>query len=180
MENETKQTTESTEKKQGWLKSHLAICIICVVVIAAVAVGIFFVVQNQGNSPEKVAEIYVEAMNEGSSDKLMGITDVKGAFAWENCNRDVEKFAEEYGKVSDEDANSYKEDMKKSLDSAMAMLKAFGGVNISLKNVEKPEEIGKNLFKVKFTMGMEAFGTQQEQSLALAVYNGKFIGEISE
>ena len=62
--NETKTTTESTEKKQGWLKSHLALCIICVVIIAAVVVGVYLGMQNQADTAEKVAEKYVTAMKD--------------------------------------------------------------------------------------------------------------------
>ena len=178
--NETKTTTESTEKKQGWLKSHLALCIICVVIIAAVVVGVYFVMQNQADTPEKVAEKYVTAMKEGNSDQIMQITDIKGAYAWDKCGKDASKFIEEYNKTSDDAVNSYKDELKSSLDSAMAMLKAFGGVNISLKNVETPVELSKGLYKVKANMEMEAFGMKQDKGTSLLVYNGKYIGEYSE
>ena len=103
MENETKQITE---EEQSWFKSRLSIFIICAVVIAVAAVGVYIMVSNQGDSPEKVAEKYVAAMSEGSSDMLMEITDVKGTYAWEKCDKDTNKFLEEYKKISDEDVNS--------------------------------------------------------------------------
>lgn len=180
MENETNQTNTTANKKQGWFKQHLTLCIIIAVIIVAAVVGAYFIFANQGLSPEDVAKKYVEAMSEGSSDKLMEITDLKGAYAWEECDNKIDKFIEKYQNTSDSDVNSYKDEMKKSLDTAMAMLKAFGGVQISLKDVEKPENLGNGLYKVKANMQMEAFGQTQDQGVTLLVYNGKYIGEISE
>lgn len=183
MENETNNTntTNTTEeKKQNWFKQHIALCIIIAVVIVVAAVGVCFLFSNKGLTPEEVATKYVEAMSEGSSDKIMELTDLKGAYAWEKCDNQADKFIEEYNKISDADVDSYKDEMKKSLDTAMAMLKAFGGVQISLKDVEKPEELGKGLYKVKTNMKMEAFGNEQDRANILVVYNGKYVGTISE
>lgn len=178
MENETKK--EPVENKQNWFKAHAALCIICLVVIVAAVVGVYFLMQNQAMTPEKVAENYVAAMNEGSADKIIEITDLKGAYVWDNCGKDASKFIEEYNKTSDVDVNAYKDKLKNSLDSAMAMLKAFGGVKISLQNIETPEELATGLYKVQANMQMEAFGMQQDQSITLVTYNGKYIGEYSE
>lgn len=184
MEDKTNTTnsTNSTEQKTpktNWFKSHLSLCIILVIIIAAVVAGAYFLL-NKGDSPEQVAEKYVNAMSEGSSDKILEITDLKGAYAWEKCGKDADKFLEQYKNSPDFDVNSYKDTLKKSLDQAMAMLKTFGDIKISLQGVEKPEEIAKGLYKVKAKIKMEAFGQETEQTAILAVYNGKYIGEISE
>jgi TPP-dependent indolepyruvate ferredoxin oxidoreductase alpha subunit len=130
---------------------------------------------------EQVVKTYVEAMQEGNADKLMNITDVKGACAWTKCGRNASKFEETYNSISDEDAKAYEKTAKTGLDTAMGLLKSLGGVQISLNNIEKPEEMAKNLFKVKATMKMKVsvFGVDQEQDqdISLVVYNGRYIGE---
>lgn len=181
MSEETK-TTESTETKQNWFKSHMTLCIICaVVVIAAVVAVVLLVNNNGGQSPEEVVKTYVAAMQEGNTDKIMDMTDIKGAYAWYECGGDAEKFEEEYNKISDSEINSYKDTFKSGIDSAMGMLKAFGGVEMSINSIEKPEELAKGLYKVNANVKMKVsvFGTNQEQDqdLSLAVYNGKYIGE---
>ncbi|MBR3002655.1 MAG: hypothetical protein IKF38_03710 [Clostridia bacterium] len=177
MENENNQTNTTAEKKQGWVKQHLALCVIILVILVAAGVGAYFLFANQGASPEEVATKYVEAMSEGNTDKLLEITDLKGAYAWEKCENDINKFKEEYKNAPEDEINSYKDKMKSSIDTAMGMLKTFGGVKITLKNVEKPESLGNGIYKVKANMQMEAFGQSQEQELKLVVYNGKYIGE---
>ena len=171
MGNETK-----TENKQNWVKQHLALCIIIAVIIVVV-VGVTIYIFS-GSNPEEVAKKYVEAMSEGSTDKLMEITDLKGAYAWEKCDGDVDKFLEEYKNVSDEEVASQKEEMRKSLDTAMAMLKTFGGVQISLKNIENTENLGKGISKVKVNIQMEMQGNTQEQDVTIVVYQGKLITQI--
>lgn len=181
-ENSTNTTNTTTEKKTNWFKSHMAVCIISAVVVIAAVVAIVLLVGNKGGqSPEDVVKTYVEAMQEGNADKLMNITDVKGACAWTKCGRNVSKFEETYNSISDEDAKSYEKTAKTGLETAMGLLKSFGGVQISLNNIEKPEEMAKNLFKVKATMKMKVsvFGVDQEQDqdISLVVYNGRYIGE---
>ena len=185
MEEEKKETTKTAEttttntadKKENWFKTHLPLVIACVVLVVALGVGLFFLLGNKADTPEKIAEKYVEAMSEGNSDKLMNIMDIKGAYAWKKCNGNTDKFVEEYNKVADVDVNSYKDEIKKSLDAAMGMLKAFGGVSIKMKNVETPQELSKGLYKVTANMEMEAFGQKQDQATTLIVYNGKYVGE---
>lgn len=179
---ETTQTAETTttntaEKKEKGFKKYLPLVIVCVLLVVALGVGLWFLLGNKADTPEKIAEKYVNAMSEGNADKLMDIMDIKGAYAWKQCNGNTDKFVEEYNKVNDSDVNSYKDEIKKSLDSAMGMLKAFGGVSIKLKNVETPEELTKGLYKVTANMEMEAFGQKQDQGTSLIVYNGKYIGE---
>ena len=180
MEENTTNTT--TEKKTNWFKSHMAVCIISAVVVIAAVVAIVLLVGNKGGqSPEDVVRTYVAAMQEGNTDKIMNITDVKGACAWAKCGQDASKFEDEYNKISDEDAKSYEKTARTGLDTAMGLLKTFGGVEMSINNIEKPEEMAKNLFKVKATVKMKVsvFGVDQEQDqeMSLVVYNGRFIGE---
>lgn len=180
--NQTQNTTNTTEVKQNWFKSHMPVCIIAgVVVIAAVVVVVFLLMNNGGQSPEKVVETYVQAMQEGNVDKLMNITDLKGAYAWYKCGKKAEKFEETYNKISDNDIKSYEKTFKSGLNTAFGMLKSFGGVQISINNMGKPEEISKGLYKIKANIKMKVsvLGTEQEQDqdLSLAVYNGKFIGD---
>ena len=182
---ENSTNTTSTETKQNWFKAHLVVCIISIVVVIAAVVGIVLLVNNNGGqSPEKVIETYVAAMQEGNVDKIMSMTDVKGACAWAKCGRDASKFEEEYNKISDEDAKSYESTTKSGLEAAIGMLKAFGGVEMSINSIEKPEELAKNLYKVKANVKMKVsvFGVnqEQEQDIMLAVYNGRFIGNIGE
>lgn len=180
MEEEKKETktteTTKTETKKG---NTVLYAVIAVVVIAAIVAGIYFLVVNNSGNAEEVAKKYVEAMNEGSADKIIEITDEKAALAWKNCDGDVEKFEEELNKVNEEDANSYKDELKNSLDQAMAMLKAFGGVTLELNKVEKPEDMGKGIYKVTANVKMSVFGQEQDQDINLATYKGKYIGEIA-
>ena len=131
-----------------------------------------------GGDPKAIFNTYVEAMKEGNADKMMNVTDVKGALAWNNCGRDANKFIDAYNSISNEEADSYKETAKSSLDSAMSIIKAFGGVEINLKNVEEPEELGNNLKKVKGNITMKVLGMEQDQTITLVTYNGKYIGEM--
>lgn len=184
MSEETK-TTESTEVKQNWFKSHKTACIIIAVALVAAIVAVVLVFTlNKGQSPEKIVETYVEAMNEGNVDKIMDMTDIKGAYAWYTCGRDASKFEEEYNKISDAEINSYKDTFKSGLESAIGMLKAFGGVEMKINSMEKPEEVAKGLYTIKANtkMKVSVFGMDQEQDqdLVLAVYNGKYIGEASK
>lgn len=186
-ETKTTETTETTETvnntettKTETKKGNTVLCaVIAIVVIAAIVAGVYFLVVNKSGNPEEVAKKYVEAMNEGSADKIIEITDAKAALAWKNCDGDIEKFEEELNKVNDEDANSYKDELKNSLDQAMAMLKAFGGVTLELNNVEKPVDMGKGIYKVTANVKMAVFGQEQEQDINLATYNGKYIGEMA-
>lgn len=171
MENQTKQ-------KNGKVNKKILIYIICVLVLIGAGVGIYLFIANKAGNPEKLAQTYIEAMKESNSDKIMQITDAKAACAWEKCEGDAQKFKETYKNVSDDEVNQYKNKMKESLDAAMSMLKTFGGVQITYKSVEKPEEISNGLYKCKVNMEMEVFGQQQE--LIMVIYNGKFIGTISE
>lgn len=63
----------------------------------------------------------------------------------------------------------------------MGLLKSFGGVEMSINNIEKPEELAKNLYKVNANVKMKVsvFGVNQEQDqdMSLIVYNGRFVGE---
>ncbi len=182
MEENSKNTTQT---KQNWFKSHMTVCIIAVIIVIAAVVGIVLLTNNKGGqSPEKVVETYVQAMQDGNVDKIMEMTDIKGAYAWEQCGRDASKFQEEYNKISDSDAQTYKDTLKSGLDAAIGMLKAFGGVQMSINNMEKPEELAKDLYKIKANakMKVSVFGVDQEQDqdLILVVYNGRYIGEASE
>ena len=175
-----KASTTTTETKPNFFKTHGIAILVCVLVIA-LAVGAFFIFKNvSGGNPKDVFNAYVEAMKEGNSDKIMNVTDVKGALAWNNCGRDKDKFIDAYNSISNEEADSYKDTTKSSLDSAMSIIKAFGGVEINLKNIEEPESLGNNLYKVKGNVTMKVLGMEQDQSISLVTYNGKYIGEMSE
>ena len=164
------------EKKNG---KKVLFVIIALVLVAAIAAGVYFFVIKNGGKPEDVAKKYVEAMNESSSDKIIEMTDIKAALAWKNCNADIEKFEEELNKISDESINSYKDELKNSLDEAMSMLKTFGGVTLELNSVETPEDLGKGIYKVTANVKMKVFGQEQDQPINLATYKGKYIGEVS-
>ena len=105
----------------------------------------------------------------------------KGACAWEKCSKDASKFEEEYKKISDDDAKSYESTIKSSLEKGMNLLKSFGGVELTVNKAEKPEEMAKNLYKIKANVKMKVsvFGVEQEQDqdISLVVYNGRYIGE---
>ena len=172
--------TNSTELKTNWFKSHLAICVICAVLIIAAVVGVFLFMSNQGDSPEDVAKKYVQAMNDSDSNGIVAITDIKGAYAWEKSKFNKDKFLEVYNSTSDADVEKYKDTFKNSLDSAMALAKVVGGLNFTLKDVEKSEELAKGLYKVKVNMTMTTLGKEQTQSTTLVIYKGKYIGQISQ
>lgn len=177
-ENSTNTTNTTTEKKTNWFKSHMAVCIISAVVVIAAVVAIVLLVGNKGGqSPEDVVKTYVEAMQEGNADKLMNITDVKGACAWTKCGRNASKFEETYNSISDEDAKAYEKIFKTTIEATLKLAK----IEMSIKNIEKPEEIAKNLFKVKASVKTKfsVFGIEQEQDqdISLVVYNGRYIGE---
>ncbi|MBO4293785.1 MAG: hypothetical protein J5881_05315 [Clostridia bacterium] len=179
---EENSTNTTTETKTSWFKSHMTVCIISAVVVIAVVVALVFILGNNGGkSPEEVVKTYVAAMQEGNSDKIMSITDVKGVCAWEKCGRDASKFEETYKSISDDEAKKYESTAKSGLDTAMGLLKSFGGVEMSINNIEKPEELATNLFKVNANVKMKVsvFGIEQEQdqNMSLVVYNGRFIGE---
>lgn len=176
VENNFKQAT-TTETKPGFFKKHCVAIIISLLVIAAAAVAITFFIMNNQSGPEKVFNTYVEAMKEGNSDKIMDITDVKGAMAWSSCGRNPKTFIEKYNSITNEQADKYKNTTKTTLDSAMSLIKAFGGVEINVKNMEKPEDLGNGLFKVKGQITMKVLGMEQDQTISLVVYNGKYIGE---
>lgn len=170
--------TTTTETKSNFFKSHASIIITCVIILAVAVAAVLIFMNNKGETPEKIFETYVEAMKEGSSDKIMDITDVKGALAWNNCGRDATKFIDAYNSVTNEEADKYKETAKSSLDSAMSIIKAFGGVEINLKNIESPVDLGNNLYKVKGNITMKVLGMEQDQEITLVTYNGKYIGEM--
>ncbi|MBO6232996.1 MAG: hypothetical protein J6N78_02915 [Clostridia bacterium] len=178
----TVNNTASTEKKSNWFKAHMAVCIISVVVVIAAVVAIVLLVNNNGGkSPEDVMKTYVEAMQEGNVDKLMGVMDLKGAYAWSKCGRNANKLEEVYKSVSDDDVKKYESTAKSGLESAMKLLKTFGSVQISIAEMEKPEELAKDLYKVKAKVNIKVsvFGVEQEQKqdMSIAVYNGRYIGE---
>ena len=182
---EEKTTKTTTDGNQNWFKSHIAVCAISVIVVIAAVVGIILLVNNKGGqSPEKVMETYVSAMQEGNVDKIMGITDIKGVYAWAKCNRDASKFEEEYKNTSDEEVKSYESTAKSGLEAAIGMLKTFGNIEMTINNMDKPEELAKNLYKIKANVNMKVtvFGVEQkqDQDIVLAVYNGKYIGEVGE
>ena len=135
-------------------------------------------------TPEKVMETYVQAMQEGNVDKVMEMTDLKGAYAWAMCGRDPQKFEEQYNKISDDEINSYRDQIKSGLDAAIGMLKSFGSLEMKINKMEPAQEIGKGLYKIKANVKMKVsvFGVEQEQDqdIVLAVYNGKYIGEATE
>lgn len=170
--------TTTTETKPNFFKAHLGIIITCVVIALVAVAAIFIFMNNKSGSPEDIFKTYVEAMKEGSSDKIMDMTDVKGALAWSSCGRKPEKFIDEYNSITNEKADEYKETAKNSLDSAMSIIKAFGGVEINLKNIETPVDLGNNLYKVKGNITMKVLGMEQDQTITLVTYNGKYIGEM--
>lgn len=179
---EENSTNTTTETKTNWFKSHMTVCIISAIVVIAAVVAIVLLVGNKGGqSPEEVVKTYVAAMQEGDTDKIMNITDVKGVYAWSKCGGDASKFEETYKSISDEDAKSYESTAKSGISTAMGLLKSFGGVEMSINNIEKPEELAKNLYKVKANVKMKVsvFGVNQEQDqdMSLMVYNGRFVGE---
>ena len=174
----------STETKQNWFKSHMAVCIVAVVAVAAVVVAIVLLTGKGGKSPEDVMKTYVDAMKEGNVDKIMSITDVKGVYAWAKCGRDASKFEETYNGISNDEVKGYEETARSGLDAAIGMLKSFGDLEMSINNMDKPVELAKNLYKIKANVKMKVsvFGVNQEQDqdIVLAVYNGKYIGEAAE
>ena len=177
---EENSTNTTTETKTNWFKSHMTVCIISAIVVIAAVVAIVLLVGNKGGqSPEDVVKTYVAAMQEGDADKIMNITDVKGT--WSKCGGDASKFEETYNSISDEDAKSYESTAKSGISTAMGLLKSFGGVEMSINNIEKPEELAKNLYKVNANVKMKVsvFGVNQEQDqdMSLIVYNGRFVGE---
>ena len=181
-ENSTNTTNTTTEKKTNWFKSHMAVCIISAVVVIAAVVAIVLLVGNKGGqSPEDVVKTYVEAMQEGNSDKIMNVADIKGLYAWAKCGGDTSKFVEYYNKISDDEAKSYEKTAKTVFDTAMGFSKSFGGIQMSINNIEKPEELDKNLYKVRANVKVKAsvFGVAQEQhqDITLVVYNGKLVGQ---
>lgn len=177
---EENSTNTTTETKTNWFKSHMTVCIISAIVVIAAVVAIVLLVGNKGGqSPEDVVKTYVAAMQEGDADKIMNITDVKGACAWTKCGGDAEKFEETYNSISDADAKTFESTAKSGISTAMGLLKSFGGVEMSINNIEKPEELAKSLYKVKANVKTKAsvFGLnqEQEQDIELIVYNGKFV-----
>ena len=179
---EENSTNTTTETKTNWFKSHMTVCIVSAVVVIAAVVALVLILGNKGGqSPEEVVKTYVAAMQEGNSDKIMKVTDVKGVCAWEKCGRNAAKFEETYNGISDDEAKKYESTAKSGIDAAMGLLKSFGGVEMSINNIEKPEELAKNLYKVKANVKMKVsvFGVDQEQDqdMSLVVYNGRYIGE---
>lgn len=178
----TVNNTASTEKKSNWFKAHMAVCIISVVVVIAAVVAIVLLVNNNGGkSPEDVMKTYVEAMQEGNVDKLMEVVDVKGFYAWMKCGQKAEKFEETYNSISDEEAKKYESTAKSGLEAGFKILKAFGKFEMSINNIEKPEELAKELYKVKANLKVKAsvFGVEQDnnQEKSIMVYKGRYIGE---
>lgn len=175
---------ENEEKKENWFKKNWKVCAIAAVVVIAIAAVVVVLLMNQKPSPEKVMEAYVNAMAEGNVDEMMKVTDLKGAYAWEKCDQDPSKFAEEYKNAANIDMSSFEGELKSSLESSLGMIKSFGGVEITINNIEQPEKLADNLYGVKANvkMKMTIFGMEQEQDqdMSIATYNGKFIGEYSK
>ena len=176
-------TTTTTETKQNWFKAHMTVCIISAVVVIAAVVAIVIIV-NRTLTPEDVVKTYVAAMNEGKIDKIMNIADFKGACAWAKCKNDASKFEEEYKKCSDDDAKTYEQITKSTLETAMKIVKNIGKLEMSINNIETPEELAKDLYKVKASVKMKVsvFGVNQEQDqdIALIVYKGKYVCEATK
>lgn len=175
---------ENEEKKENWFKKNWKVCAIAAVVVVAIAAIVVVILMNQKDSPEKVMESYVKAMGDANVDEMVKITDLKGAYAWEKCGKDPSKFAEEYKNAASVDMGAYEGEFKNSLESGLAMLKSFGGIQITINKIEQPEKLADNLFAVKANvkMKMSFLGKEQEQDqdMSIAVYNGKFIGEYSK
>lgn len=177
VDNKFNQTTQ-TATKPSFFKAHgVAIIVTLLVIVAAAAAIIFFVMNNQ-SGPEKVFNTYVDAMREGSSDKIMDITDIKGAMAWAKCNKNPNTFIEKYNSITNEQADKYRDTTKSSLDAAMSLLKVFGGVEINVKNMEKPVDLGNNLYSVKGQITIKVLGMEQDQTISVVTYNGKYIGDM--
>lgn len=172
------------ETKQNWLKANAKVCIIGVVAVLAIVAVVVVLMMNQKDSPEKVIESYISAMQNGDVDAMMEIMDLKGAVAWESCGKDPEKFMEEYNKISDDDVKAYESEFRSTMESSMQMLQNFGGLELSINKIETPEKLANDLYavtanvKMKVTvLGMEQ---NQEEDMSIAVYNGKYIGEYSK
>lgn len=180
VENNFKQASTTTETKPSFFKKHgLAIFISLVVIALAVAAVVLFMNMKGGN-PEDVFKTYVEARKEGKSDKLMDITDFKGVIAWSKSDNNSTKFIEKYNSIKNEDVDSYKDKIKETYDSALSILNNFGGFEVVLKNIEKPEDLGNDIYKVKGQITLKVLGMEQDQTITLITYRGKFIGEVYE
>lgn len=175
---------ENTEVKENWFKKNGKVCIIALVAILAIVAVVVVLLMNQKDSPEKVMESYINAMASGDVDAMMKITDLKGYYAWEQCDKDASKFAEEYKKATNEDTSSYEEDIKSTLESGMQMLQAFGGLEMTINSIETPEKLADDLYKVKANIKMKitvlGMDQEQDQDMAIVTYNGKYVGEYSE
>lgn len=137
-----------------------------------------------GNNPEEVVKNYIEAMQEADTDKMVNMTDIKGAYAWKQCDGNVSEFDEEYKKISKNEEKKIEEKVRASIEYDNSFIKNFGGVEMSIENIEKPEKLAKNLYKVKVSVKMKisVLGKiqEQDQDMTLVVYNGKYIGEAGE
>ena len=159
----------------------MAVCIISVVVVIAAVVAIVLLVNNNGGkSPEDVMKTYLEALQEGNTDKLVNIIDSKGAYAWVKCNGKAEKFEEAYNSISDSEVDAFDGMFKLGLKTTLTATKG-AQVEITINKIEKPEELAKGLYKVKANIRVKgsAFGISQDKNrdISIVVYNGKYIGE---
>lgn len=172
------------ENKENWLKKNWKVCVIALVAVVAIAAVVVFIIMNQKPSPEKVMESYINAMASGNVDDMMKITDLKGAYAWEQCGKDPAKFEEEYKKVAGLDTSSYEEQIKSTLESGIQMLQSFGGLKMTVNSMGTPEKLADNLYAVKANVKMKitvlGMDQEQDQDMSIAIYNGKFIGEYSK
>ncbi len=128
--------------------------IFVLVILLGVIVGIVNWVKK---TPERVVKKFVKAANNGDEDKIIDLIDVKGRYAFEECDRDDDEFKDEYKTVTDEEVEEYLEEDLDGIEyNWLDDFTSFEDYDsIEIKKIKKVKKLDGNIYKVRAKVEFE-------------------------
>lgn len=177
--------------KETLSKNRVVFIIILALIIIAAVVGIVIGVNKYNDNKKKEEEKkaietainnYMTAFNELDSTKMLESIDSKAAYAWSDCEGNLDEFKKAYDATSDEKIEEYNSDMSSQIE----ILKNFYGkyldyyrVELSeitdYENVENIDGMKKVTAKTKTTYSYEGSEESSEEEVYFYIYNNKIV-----
>ncbi len=115
----------------SWIKSHIAIVVALIVAVIAVILIVSFATGSEKREIKK----YLSAFNSGNAEKIIDVQDLKATIAWDNNFyitdsgeemsgvEFIKNFDEAISKVTDEEVEEYKSDIRTIYDGSTSIEK---------------------------------------------------------
>jgi len=173
-------------KALGWIKSHIAIVSVALVVIIALIVCLSIFT----GGPKKTVKKYVSALNKQDVEKVIECMDFAGEEAWgyydidEFTAEDYAEFMQEYSNVDSEDVSYSRKWELTSLTATFAEFKVeYKKFNVKIEEFKDVIELGKDLYAVKAKVSVYAKPIDKEiteeidetEIMTFIVYKNKIV-----